>query len=488
MARSSVETGEKVDLTGYYENLSRRQFLRGIASISFGAASVSSLVEKAYGAVPEGETIVHKYDGYNRPATVRVVEPERKRRIQVLKYIRGRDFGHLDIEVNGLTIRQQSDDPTDLALEVCIDPPSGNQVQQSGQGQQGIVERPANAPEAIGAVPNLASTLGQRARVESNIETARAIRDVAAKMPIVYRVGLTGEKKVRSAAKGGGRLHQEGSVDELAGTITSVGYVDGDPALLTVYHLEAPRISGGDDYNIHYEGTELELIEYDQAIQEKNNNTDPNGMDAAAYSTDNISAEPLRTVSAIPDIDPVGTWSHTGIMDEVTLLNSISATMYGQSSGELELSVENAYTSVSDQATFVATSGWTGCSRSIGGDSGGPWIDDEGYLIGSFIGEETSNDSALTRCHMYAGTGKEWLDAIGASLMPPIDGTSPTDPDGDKKYEDLNGNGEIDYQDLVTYNNNMQSSSLERYVDAYDYNNNGDIDYSDLVELFNEIN
>ncbi|WP_226021757.1 cellulase family glycosylhydrolase [Halomicrobium salinisoli] len=63
----------------------------------------------------------------------------------------------------------------------------------------------------------------------------------------------------------------------------------------------------------------------------------------------------------------------------------------------------------------------------------------------------------------------------------------PTDPDGDGLYEDLNGNGEVDYQDVVTYFNNMDEPAMTNNVAAYDYNGNGEIDFADLVELFGQV-
>ncbi|WP_240550469.1 cellulase family glycosylhydrolase [Halomicrobium salinisoli] len=62
-----------------------------------------------------------------------------------------------------------------------------------------------------------------------------------------------------------------------------------------------------------------------------------------------------------------------------------------------------------------------------------------------------------------------------------------TDPDDDGYYEDLNGNGETDYSDVVDYFNNMENEDFQSNAEYYDYNGNGEIDYADLVDLFNEI-
>ncbi|MDN7025300.1 PKD domain-containing protein [Methanoculleus sp. FWC-SCC1] len=63
----------------------------------------------------------------------------------------------------------------------------------------------------------------------------------------------------------------------------------------------------------------------------------------------------------------------------------------------------------------------------------------------------------------------------------------PTDPDGDGLYEDLNGNGRLDFADVVAYFDNMEWIADNEPVDCFDYNGNGRIDFNDIVVLFEEI-
>jgi mannan endo-1,4-beta-mannosidase len=72
------------------------------------------------------------------------------------------------------------------------------------------------------------------------------------------------------------------------------------------------------------------------------------------------------------------------------------------------------------------------------------------------------------------------------SSVEPIDGVMPTDPDGDGLYEDLNANGNIDFDDAVTYFEHMDDPTITDHA-AYDYNANGQIDYADLVELLTNV-
>jgi PKD repeat protein len=65
----------------------------------------------------------------------------------------------------------------------------------------------------------------------------------------------------------------------------------------------------------------------------------------------------------------------------------------------------------------------------------------------------------------------------------------PTDMNGDYVYEDINGNGRIDYDDVVAWYNNMAWMKMNNNVDVenYDFNFNGRIDFDDAVVLYNMI-
>jgi PKD repeat protein len=69
----------------------------------------------------------------------------------------------------------------------------------------------------------------------------------------------------------------------------------------------------------------------------------------------------------------------------------------------------------------------------------------------------------------------------------PVQTNPPTDPDGDGLYEDINGNGRIDFDDVTVYFNNMEWIEANEPVACFDYNGNGRIDFDDMVRLFNEV-
>lgn len=65
---------------------------------------------------------------------------------------------------------------------------------------------------------------------------------------------------------------------------------------------------------------------------------------------------------------------------------------------------------------------------------------------------------------------------------------APTDPDGDGRFEDLNGNGRLDYEDVQVLFANMDSDSVRLNTGAYDFNENGKLDFADVTALYEEVN
>jgi PKD repeat protein len=59
----------------------------------------------------------------------------------------------------------------------------------------------------------------------------------------------------------------------------------------------------------------------------------------------------------------------------------------------------------------------------------------------------------------------------------------PTDPDDDGIFEDVNGNGRLDFNDVVVFFENLRDAEAP----FQDLNENGRIEFDDIVELFKEI-
>jgi DNA-binding beta-propeller fold protein YncE len=91
-----------------------------------------------------------------------------------------------------------------------------------------------------------------------------------------------------------------------------------------------------------------------------------------------------------------------------------------------------------------------------------------------------------------ADHGNSRIEKFTTSFSPmviPLPGyaTLPTDPDNDGLYEDLNGNGRKDFNDIVLFFKNMAWITASEPVAAFDFNHNGRINFNDLVVLFREV-
>ena len=75
------------------------------------------------------------------------------------------------------------------------------------------------------------------------------------------------------------------------------------------------------------------------------------------------------------------------------------------------------------------------------------------------------------------------LLASGAGIA---SATNINDLDGDGLYEDLNGNGRLDFDDVTTLFENIDILGGHPLVaSCFDFNRNGRLDFADVVALFN---
>ena len=87
---------------------------------------------------------------------------------------------------------------------------------------------------------------------------------------------------------------------------------------------------------------------------------------------------------------------------------------------------------------------------------------------------------------------KGWITNISKKInitLPPLPTREnpPTDPDRDRLFEDLNGNGLIDFDDVVEFFKYFEWIENNYGVNLVDFNLNGGIDFDDVVELFREV-
>ncbi len=92
---------------------------------------------------------------------------------------------------------------------------------------------------------------------------------------------------------------------------------------------------------------------------------------------------------------------------------------------------------------------------------------------------------------MDIGAGRATLsvgeDNRGSGGVEPVNGVVPQDNDGDGLYEDLNGNGQVEFTDVIKFDYQRNDPAIQNNSDAYDFNENGRLDLDDVVSLFREM-
>ena len=98
---------------------------------------------------------------------------------------------------------------------------------------------------------------------------------------------------------------------------------------------------------------------------------------------------------------------------------------------------------------------------------------------------------SIERLDDDGGTALEANTELGVVIVgpPPVTGSEePTDPDGDGLFEDVNGNGRVDYDDIQLLFDKFNDDSVALNKAAYDFNENGKLEYDDIVTLYSEVN
>jgi len=105
---------------------------------------------------------------------------------------------------------------------------------------------------------------------------------------------------------------------------------------------------------------------------------------------------------------------------------------------------------------------------------------DGGYIL---AGSTASNDGDVSGNHGGHDIWVVKLESAGP-LAFPGQRDPPTDPDGDGLYEDVDGNGLIEFNDVIVYYENMAFIREHQPVAAFDYDGNRMIGYNDVVTLY----
>jgi PKD repeat protein len=89
------------------------------------------------------------------------------------------------------------------------------------------------------------------------------------------------------------------------------------------------------------------------------------------------------------------------------------------------------------------------------------------------------NGSSLAQTQVLRLDGTERFTVVGDA--------TPTDPDGDGQYEDVNGDGTVNIVDVSAFFQNYQGETVQNNVDAFDYNGDGSVTVVDANRLFSDV-
>nr|WP_052292238.1 PKD domain-containing protein [Methanosphaerula palustris] len=97
----------------------------------------------------------------------------------------------------------------------------------------------------------------------------------------------------------------------------------------------------------------------------------------------------------------------------------------------------------------------------------------------------TNGVNAIGQSSVASGYTVSGMSTSTAPITIPSATRPPTDPNRDGLYEDLNGDGVADFNDVVLFFNQMDWIAVNEPVTAFDFNKNGSVDFDDVVLLFN---
>ncbi|WP_247005055.1 hypothetical protein [Halosolutus gelatinilyticus] len=369
MARQ-LEIGETVQLN----HSTRRRFLRLLGAGTVSIAGLQSALGTAYGEEPEGVPLTLTKDKQGRPDKVKIIEEERYELLQAYKdfseKVRDKD------EIRSITLHQQSDSRTDLKIEITVPEPE-NEIRS-----REVKEKNKQAKQAV------KNNEPERLPVEINQENIKSEGDAC---------GYRGDD--RTTLEGGLGISTIPSTT--SGTLGLVCYGDGtdtdDTVLITADHVMEGNSS-------MYQVDSNPVGSFSSRDQSE---------DITSYefnSDSGTSPDHGGVVGAAPDVTGVWTWD--GILEN-TIRDTIDCTLSGKNS------------CTEDNRVIGAAAGGERAEHQVnmdsrnaqGGDSGGPWVDDDGKLVAFHSGRVYIEVGGYIIDEWDAGVaGDEALDAVNAQL------------------------------------------------------------------------
>ncbi|WP_336361766.1 twin-arginine translocation signal domain-containing protein [Haladaptatus sp. ZSTT2] len=359
MTKERLEIGEPVHLS----QLSRRHFLKFLGASGAGVIGLQQAITEVYGKEPEGTPIVHTYDTKGNPNRVRIIPEERYRRIMALKNFPDQFLQREGI--NGVGIKPLSNDATDLAIEVFVEEDHEDEISQIRQAAKAKV---TNIP------------------IEMTTEQTKTGDDCSSR------------NNQYTYMQGGIKVNGDSSTSA-GGTLTLACYnSDGDEVLVGSGH-----VMDGASEMYQPAGSSRTVGSFHQWSPKDT------GEDVASYILESGISAFSRSIISVPNA--TGTWDFFGLADEIYNNGPVGCTVSG--AGSCTANNEAVGTRRGGLRVYHQVN--MGSRNATGGDSGGPWMDNNGNLVAVHSGWV---DPWLGSIYDVGSAGHQALSAVDAQLYP----------------------------------------------------------------------
>lgn len=359
----------------------RRKFMGTLAGSSASLAGLRAATERAFGENPDGKPLVWRYDRFGNPETVRYIPEERYRRIQVYENVHPRRFYEQADGVNGITLEQQSSDSTDLRLKVYVD--RNNRSVRS------------NLPNRVKRVP---VTVEER---KTDLEWARVCerraQDFYDPLPANPKISTLDSDDNKHGSGTLGVVCWNDNPDNAYECYITAAHVAEDSGS----YAEQLRHGGEDDSgNIRVEEVGA-YADHSPGGQY--------GMDVIKYRRQSDTVTPDVRGNADDHLgDLAGTWTHAGLTDRTSENQELPVEFAGKST-----CYATTYCTGTSKTELVEYQADYSPNETTNGDSGGPFLDSDDYLVGTF-------SYFCEECEASHGpTGQELLNRLNAQLTNP---------------------------------------------------------------------
>lgn len=326
MVEDTLEVGSTVEI----DSRSRRRFLKSLAVFGTGVTGLTKSIEKVSGKKTEGVPLVHTRDQHGNPAKVRLVPKERRRRIKVLANLPVQQLVENNPIIESIEISQRSNDSSDLAIQF-------NLSDDDARAKSRLPNRIEDVPVVYGQ-SDVKETGGHWC--SDNDGTERPIEGTV-------QIG-----------DGNG-----------VGTVTMVGYAgvkDDRHTVMTAHHVmenASTMYQNGDPIADHH---------YSNQARDVTSYTIKSGISNDIMGIHNSSAIGVSELN--------GVWTFDGLTDAVSG-GTVPCTLSGN-----QCKIENECNATKRSGDRVEYEAAMKYERAIGGDSGAPWVDDDGYLLAMHSG------------------------------------------------------------------------------------------------------